>query len=139
MWKKYLDLFDEGMGRYPNMAEHDKRFGIFKTNMDIVFEHNQGDHGWTMGITQFADMTGYEFQEFLQRNSNSKIELEGERVEFDASQYPTAPSSKDWVEEGAVTPVKDQGQCGSCWAFSTTGSLESANKLHGTKVLASLS
>merc|ERR1719471_2580990 len=120
------------------MAEHDKRFGIFQVNMDIAAEHNAGNHGWTMGVTQFADMTQYEFEEFLQRNAN-RPSLEGERTSFNASQYPTAPDSKDWVKEGAVTPVKDQGQCGSCWAFSTTGSLESANYLHGTKILQSLS
>merc|ERR550534_2917030 len=87
-----------------------------------------------MGITKFADLTEKEFLEFV--GSVEFKHVSGET--FDASVHPQNADSVDWVEEGAVTPVKNQGSCGSCWAFSTTGSLEGQNFIKN-KVLTSFS
>jgi len=110
------------------------RFDVFKKTMDDISEHNAQNHSWTQGINQFSDLTPLEFEKihlgYLSRPNRQRNEanLEGIEVADDV----------DWTTKGAVTPIKDQKQCGSCWAFSTTGSTESSHFIN-TGNLVSLS
>jgi len=90
-----------------------------------------------MGINEFADLTFSEFK--TKYFGYSHTEMEYLRSKNYHAVVKAAPTSVDWRTSNAVTPIKDQGQCGSCWAFSTTGSVEGALVLQGGKALTSLS
>jgi len=105
--------------------EEGYRFRVFKANLDIINKHNANAdaHGFTLGVNAFADLTNSEFREkYLSKfNKTSTGAKHVPQVQVDA-----LPATVDWRTKGAVTPVKDQGQCGSCWSFSATGSIEGA-------------
>jgi cathepsin L len=98
------------------------RYEIFKSNLDLIELHNsQAGQTSTMGVNQFADMTS---AEFASKMNGYKPTRAGKVMPVES--IADAPAALDWRDKGAVTAVKDQGQCGSCWSFSTTGSVEGA-------------
>lgn len=112
---------------YSSPEEVAYRRSIFEQNLERIERHNAEGHSWTMAVNKFADLTSEEFRARFVRNG-FRIRPESER-NLDTSLlrgYNAIPTSVDWTTKGAVTPVKNQQQCGSCWAFSTTGSTEGA-------------
>jgi C1A family cysteine protease len=118
--------------------ELELRFSIFKDNLKKIEEHNAAGHSWTMSVNKFADLTSEEFKLIYTGYNKPKPTLRKSTIKFDSlnlTPVEDLPDSFDWSEKGAVTPVKDQGQCGSCWAFSTTGSVEGAYFLSSGKLV----
>lgn len=100
------------------------RFSIFKDNVNKIEKHNRENHLWKMSINEFADLSADEFK--IKYTGFNKPSYNLRRTKFMLDFTNDVPEEIDWTSKGAVTPVKDQGQCGSCWAFSTTGSVEGA-------------
>nr|ABJ89815.1 putative cathepsin L preprotein [Clonorchis sinensis] len=136
MWQAFLEKYKRV---YDSKLEEERRLGIFTENFIRISEHNllfeKGEVSYSMGINAFSDKTNSELDVLRGFRHSSKASRSGSQyIPFDAA----PPAEVDWRTKGAVTPVKNQGDCGSCWAFSATGGIEGQHYL-ATGKLVSLS
>jgi C1A family cysteine protease len=128
-------LFTDFIRDYDRSYSHDEfpvRFRIFKENLDRIEAYNDRNTGVTLAMNKFGDLTKEEFRKFhlgykapTQKSNRNVVRLPTDNL----------PKSVNWTLAGAVTPIKNQKDCGSCWSFSTTGSLEGLNFLTNKKLL----
>jgi len=128
---EYQEQFTSWMQVHGKSYNHDEflpKYRTWKSNMDFIESHNARNLGFTVAMNKFGDLSLDEYRTFYLGLLTDKINVTA--VGTPSSSIPTdLPDSWDWREKNAVTAVKDQAQCGSCWAFSTTGSTEGCNAI----------
>jgi len=139
--EQYQWLFSKWIAQHHKKYTHDNffyRYTVWKANLDKIAFHNAKNTSYSMGMNAFGDMTGEEFKAthtgYNRIHRDYARSVNGPRH----SSHRKPAASVDWRTKGAVTGVKDQQQCGSCWAFSAIGAVEGVHQI-SSKQLVSLS
>jgi len=122
-WKK------EHNKSYDTVEKMTAAMSAFASNEEIIEKHNAQGLSYKLGHNEFSDLTWEQFKAtHMSELFTNKAPKNMNRVHL-TGLGPKPADSVDWVSKGAVTPVKNQQRCGSCWAFSTTGSIEGAYQI----------
>jgi len=120
---------------YADSAEKDRRQQIFKENLEFIEKHNnEGKKRYNLSLNSFADLTN---EEFVASHTGAlykpPTQLGSFKINhslgFHKMSVGDIEASLDWRKRGAVNDIKNQGRCGSCWAFSAVAAVEGINQI----------
>jgi len=119
--------------------EETNRYETFTKNYDRVLKHNNEKHSYKLALNQFADLTAEEFKsKYLTSIPQATKVLKSDLIDIPTVNETVIPTVNetvlDWRALGVVSPIRDQGQCGSCWAFSAAEAIESAVAIKTNKL-----
>nr|KYP42355.1 Vignain [Cajanus cajan]KYP42367.1 Vignain [Cajanus cajan] len=121
---------------YKDAAEKQKRFLIFKDNVEFIESFNDvGKKSYRLGINHVADLTNEEFKASHNGYKSSLGLRITTQTPFKYENVTDIPIAMDWRQKGAVTRIKNQGKCGSCWAFSTVAATEGIHQITTGKLV----
>jgi len=124
--KQFRDYMTKHGKSYGDASEYNVRLQNFEASIHRIAAMNARSKTATFALNKFSDMSTEEFRTtVLMKNGIPKNQTQKAGIETLQPKTANVPASFDWRNKGAVTPVKDQGQCGSCWAFSATENIES--------------
>nr|CAB3463614.1 unnamed protein product [Digitaria exilis] len=134
---RLIKLFEEWVAKYrkayASFEEKLRRFEVFKDNLKHIDEINKKVTSYWLGLNEFADLTHDEFKATYLGLNQQPAARRSAAAAGEFFRYKNAgddvPKEVDWRKKGAVTDVKNQGQCGSCWAFSTVAAVEGINQI----------
>jgi len=134
--KKEFQKFQKKYNKTYAANEVGLRFQIFQENMARAAEIQKKNPTARFGVTQFSDLSPEEFSRYYlmpRVNFTSDYKAPAPKVDFSvkAKSFAPDPSNWDWSQQGVCTPIYNQGQCGSCWAFSATETIESYYAIQG--------
>jgi len=138
--QKFAQFQQKYSRTYPHQDEFDHRFNIFKENIKKAERLNRANPTAKFGVTKFSDLTSEEFASTHLMNVDFSKYVKPASKDFATSTYKNVkacspdPTNFDWNSCGVVTAIYNQGQCGSCWAFSATETIESYFALAGNQL-----
>lgn len=125
---KFQEFLKKENKKYTTVEEYMARFTIFQTNYKkleaFTLSPDSKAKSYTVGLNKFADMSAHQFKKTYRNLNIDLIHIIKKKAQALTFMLGNSPASWDWREHSAVGKVKDQGSCGSCWAFSTTSNLE---------------
>lgn len=143
IYEKEFQLWMTEYGQTFEKDDLETRLSVFAENHEYIEQINHQNRTYTLGHNEYSAMTLDEFHEQMklgryasfQNYEKFRTGIQGSVPRGSFRGGVKAVDSIDWTDKGAVTPVKNQGQCGSCWSFSTTGALEGAYYIKNNKLV----
>lgn len=130
-FESYLQVF----GKSYSGEEYFRRFSIYSRNMGFIRVFNSQGESWVLGQTQYTDWTVTEFELILTSSSSTSSNINPPTILPDQHSSLSYPQTLDWRTQGVVTPVENQGNCNSGWAFSAAGAIEGVWALAGNTLV----